>query len=57
MIVTGFQINGDCDLIVGKEERLGSMTEARWTNLVEQMKELKQIQTKPKAADLYRNSL
>ncbi|MGE5085721.1 MAG: ABC transporter substrate-binding protein [Bacillota bacterium] len=40
-------------LIVGKDEKLGSMTEARWTKLVEQMKELKQIQASPKASDLF----
>lgn len=40
-------------LIVTKDEKLGSMTEARWAKLVEQMKELKQIQSSPKASDLF----
>ncbi|MFM6928443.1 MAG: ABC transporter substrate-binding protein [Bdellovibrio sp.] len=40
-------------LVVGKDETLGSMTEARWAKLVEQMKDLKQIKSSPKASELF----
>ncbi|MBO9667357.1 MAG: ABC transporter substrate-binding protein [Bdellovibrio sp.] len=40
-------------LIEVKGEVLGSMTDERWTTLVKQLKDLKQIKSSPKASDLY----
>lgn len=40
-------------LISNKDEKLGSMSEARWSKMVEQMKDLKQIKSSPKASELF----
>ncbi|MNY68445.1 hypothetical protein D3C86_2062100 [compost metagenome] len=39
-------------LIEAKDNEIGSMTEARWTTLVDQLHSLGLIKTKPKAKDL-----
>lgn len=52
-----FQKSADAQkpLIQIKNEKLGSMTKARWEKLTDQLHDLKVIKTKPKADDLFQN--
>jgi NitT/TauT family transport system substrate-binding protein len=39
------------------KQQLGAMTGARWTTFIDQMKQLGQLKSTPKASDLYDSSL